>query len=176
MRRQKRKPDEIELNFVQSNPKRKSISVKKVSYPFAEPSEERLEARSSTVSTQPTWAPTITASSSLPDLDFTAHDSYAPSSKQLDSHTLRKSKAAEAWNEIRPNLVPTLIDVSGFPSQPIPCLFCKSSDASVWCKDCSASAFLCEECTIRLHSDINIFHNPLLWKVMSKLVNVYFKL
>ena len=62
MRRQKRKPDEIELNFVQSNPKRKSISVKKVSYPFAEPSEERLEARSSTVSTQPTWAPTITAS------------------------------------------------------------------------------------------------------------------
>ncbi len=39
-------------------------------------------------------------------------------------HTHRKMKAVEAWNDIRPSLVSSLIVMSGFPSLPMLCVFC----------------------------------------------------
>lgn len=43
---------------------------------------------------------------------------------------------------------------------------CKCSSASLWSQDCGASGYLCEACTSRLHSGINLFHSPLLWKII----------
>ena len=97
MRRQKRKPDSIQLNFVQSNAKRRSISVQKVRYPIAQLSQEEFESRPSTVST--TSASTSTTASTdatrlgfdLPDLD--CYQSSPTSSKQhTHTHTERQKQ------------------------------------------------------------------------------------
>lgn len=49
------------------------------------------------------------------------------------------------------------------------CTFCKSKQSCVWCSDCGPLAYFCGECTNQLHSTINVFHCPLLWKVSSSL-------
>ena len=175
MRRQKRNPDNIQLNFVESLPKRgRSLQIRRVSYPLDKLSIEPASTGGSGVS----------SASSIPDDDTDAFGCALPhgcdglgsdpvplesstgrTSNYGESHTERKEKAARAWAELRPNLVPAVISASGFPLD-VMCAFCKSSSANIWCKDCGASAYLCEECTQKLHGDINLFHSPLLWKVI----------
>lgn len=170
MKRQKRRPDSIELNFVESHPKRKSVKIKRVSYSLARPTQEAPSATSATC------ASTLCSSASS-DLCETPSNfgepfnlqgdtSFCFNTKPRESHTERKQKAAEAWAEVRGKLHPLMISVSGFPRDKM-CVFCNCSSARVWCRDCGAGGYLCEACTSRLHSGINLFHSPLLWKVMK---------
>ena len=101
------------------------------------------------------------------DVDFDGYESAAE--KCQDDHTHRKLKAVEAWNKIRPSLVSSFTRMSGFPSSPTLCMFCKSCDACVWCQVCGAASFLCEDCATKIHSSLNLFHNPFLWKVCQSL-------
>ena len=171
MRRQKRKPDSIQLNFVESLPKRRSVQIRRVTYSLS-PSAPQEAARSGIeAGTSSSTACSGSGYDSLQD-DFHLQEHLLGceslldpvNSSQYDSHTKRKEKAAEAWAEIRSKLVPAMISTLGFPNETA-CVFCKCSNASVWCKDCGALAYLCEQCTRRLHTNINLFHSPLLWKV-----------
>lgn len=175
MKRQKRRPDRIELNFVESHPKRKCLKIKRVSYSLARPTQEGSNSPSTTSATCTSMC--SSASSSLCEIpsnfgrddelfDFQGETSSCFNTKPRESHTERKQKAAEAWAEVRGKLHPLMISVSGFPKDKM-CVFCKCSSARVWCRDCGADGYLCEACTSRLHSGINLFHSPLLWKVMK---------
>lgn len=85
-------------------------------------------------------------------------------SKNSESHTQRREKAVSALAELRPRFVPAVISAADFPIN-VMCTFCK---CNVRCKDWGSHTYLCEECTWKLHSNINLFHSPMLWKV-SKL-------
>lgn len=161
MIRQKRKPDSIKVNFVQSVPgKRKSVKIKPVSYPF------------NALNSSPSVPSNSTSSSVAVESDPSFEDAYLPS-ELLDNfdqgkpgtHRVRKEKAAEAWAEIRSKIVPAMMSTLGFPNQGV-CIFCKSTSIAVWCPDCGSNAYLCKECAKNLHEEINIFHSPMLWKVL----------
>ena len=68
-----------------------------------------------------------------------------------------------------------VISTLGFPGQGI-CIFCKHAAIAVWCPDCSANAYLCEACAQDLHSEINLFHTPMLWEVSSNPVTTLLKI
>ena len=86
------------------------------------------------------------------------------------AHMARKIKAAEVLREMKLMFVPTLVELSGFPNKATVCSICESTTTTVKCPECSVSAFLCEKCAVLLHSTINMFHNPLLWKVCTILL------
>ena len=113
MKRQKRRPDRIELNFVESHPKRKCVKIRRVSYSLARPTQE---ASSSPSTTSATFASMCSsASSSLCEtpsnfggdnelFDFQGETSSCFNTKPRESHTERKQKAAEAWAKVRRKL------------------------------------------------------------------------
>ena len=84
-------------------------------------------------------------------------DDPGPSDNDQSDHTRRKIKAASAWADLRKRFVQIGISVSGFPANAIQCVFC----------DCKSASFLCIECAEKLHKDINLLHQPSLWKVVS---------
>lgn len=172
MRRQKRNPDSIQLNFVESLPKRRSVKIRRVSYSLAhkQPADRPCTSTPASSTPNPTAADAMAGCGEDPlpdDLQepFSGDPSFFSQMNpcRMESHTERKKRTAEAWEEIRPKLIPAMISSVGFPSG-IACVICKSS-ANVWCKDCGALAYLCEECARKLHTDVNIFHSPMLWKV-----------
>ena len=173
MRRQKRKADTIQLNFVEPT-KSKRIAIRKVSFSLEGGVNKATQVQAerqlnSSNEANPEHDPLIDFT-----LGFDANLPLDEVDNIIDgcgssAHTARKLKAAEAWTEIRAQFVPTLVEVSGFPSQLTLCSFCESSIANVRCAECGVSAFLCEECAVQLHGKINKFHNPLLWKVSMSL-------
>lgn len=170
MKRQKRKASSLKLNFVQPlNPKKKTIGIKRVSVLFTNRNPSNHSDPSDGNSSK--FASTISAGS--PDL----MDDQDPPGDGLpmttESHTQRKSKAVEVWSEIRPALLSSFTAVFGFPDHPTACVFCTTREASVWCPDCGSYSYLCVECAEKLHKSINLFHNPLLWKVGYRDVYVH---
>ena len=154
MIRRKKKPDCIRVNFVQSaSSKRRRIKIKHVSYPI-------------------NWTPSALHTPS-PTCDLSGDgeedsggETERPVAAHLGSHRVRKEKAAEAWAEVRPKITSAIISSLGFQNGCV-CVFCNSSPASIWCPDCASTAYFCEDCAIKLHGVINIFHSPLIWKASN---------
>ena len=164
MRRQKRNPDSIQLNFVESLPKRKSVQIRRVSYSLScaaqpcasTPAPTPAASLNSTASIADTSADSNSGHDPLPDdvQDLLSGDSlFSP--RMRESHRERKARAAEAWAEIRPKLIPAMISSIGFPSG-VACIVCKCS-TNVWCKDCGALTYMCEKSTRETHAGINLF-------------------
>ena len=168
MRRQKRKPDTVRLNYVESHPrKRRSVRLRTETYSLASippgPSQQNT-CTSSSSSFPPDDSSCAVidyqcSSDSLPDT------SHCYTDRNFEAHTTRRERAAKAWSEVRGLITPTIVSTMGFPKQAT-CVFCKKSEAYVWCKECGSCAYFCEECAMKLHTNINIFHSPLLWKVL----------
>ena len=68
--------------------------------------------------------------------------------------------------------MPTSVWMLGFPLSST-CIFCNCADACVRCSDCGPNAYLCGECTTKLHKDINHSHCPMLWKVGQSVIVGY---
>ena len=139
MRRQKRKPDNIQLNCVESLPKRgRSLQIRSVSYPLDKLSEEPSTGVNGASSVPGVDTETFGGAMShgcdgLGNDPVPLESSTEGTSNYGESHTERKEKAARAWTELRPKLVPAVISASDFPLG-VMCVFCKSSSAKIWCK------------------------------------------
>ena len=155
--RKKKKPDSVRVNFVESvGGTRKGIRVKSVSYPVAP------------TPSIPTCEPSHCIDQDQHDPAFDQIPDIPSAQGSPCSHRARKEKAAEAWAEARSKITPAMITGFGFPKDGV-CIFCDSHPICVWCPDCGPNAYLCENCTQRVHKVINCFHSPLLWKVNSTL-------
>ena len=159
MIRQK-KPDSVQVNFVESIPgRRRGVKIKPVSYPltYTPPVAAAMRSHSSSEGQE-----------GLPPLEIEEQgvNSELPDLLGLPgSHRARKEKEAEAWAQVRSKITTAMICNQGFLNGGV-CVFCKSSPISVWCRECGWNAYLCEDCATKLHAEINIFHLPLLWKVL----------
>ena len=79
------------------------------------------------------------------------------------SHESREEKAAEAWAELRTELLVSCIEASSHPIRGMLCCICSSDDPPVYCQDCGG--YFCIQCTRIVHADTNIFHAPVIWMV-----------
>ena len=135
------------MHFVESVPgKRRSIQIKPVSYPLS------LAPSAPALPTGGGASPSCIGDQTGECGDSVESDHEC--SGQPSSHRVRKEKAVEAWEEVQSKMTPAMM--LGFPSGVV-CVFCKSCPVCVWCPDCGANAYLCEECTFRLHKEINLF-------------------
>ena len=151
MRRQKRKPDTVRLNYVESHPrKRRSVRLRTETYSLARIPSQQNTCTSSSIDYQ-------CSSDSLPDTSHCYID------RNFEAHATRRERAAKAWSDVWGPTTSTIVRTMGFPKQAT-CVFCKNSEAYVWCKECGSCAYFCEECAMKLHTNINIFHSPLIWK------------
>lgn len=81
-------------------------------------------------------------------------------------HHIREGnkKAAEAWEEIRKELLHGAVVSIPIPSNAI-CVICHKEAATVLCKQCGSHGYFCEACAVNLHSSINLLHAPVIQKV-----------
>jgi len=147
MHRQKKKPDSVKLNFVRSREgRRRGITIESVRYPLCQ-------------------TPSVQQTGSIEPSHDRTDDLYAECESEVHEqsvfHKHRKERAAEAWAEVRTKVFTGLVLGSGFLKGAV-CVFCTSPSAHVWCPDCGANAYFCEQCATKLHSSFNIFHSPLL--------------
>ena len=75
MRRQKRKPDSIQLNFVESLPKRRSVQIKRVTYPLSKPAASQ-EAGTKALAFSSASIVTDTAACDTPPDDFPPQEHF----------------------------------------------------------------------------------------------------
>lgn len=84
----------------------------------------------------------------------------------------RQHKAIKAWEEIREKLLCGAIESVTIPLHTI-CKFCNEEEATVLCKQCGSQAYFCEQCALSLHAQINIFHMPIIQKVIEYVYSSY---
>ena len=159
MPRRKRRPDVVKLNVVQSVPgRRKKIRIEPLECPLAPLPSVRSETPGELV------GHTDPGGSVCYDNDAQEEPlSHSEVQERSGTYKERKDKAAEAWADIRLKILPTIISGLGFKGST--CIFCETNLSCIWCPDCGSNAYLCEECAIQLHKNINLFHSPLLWMV-----------
>lgn len=98
--------------------------------------------------------------SDLPDeMDLSNEQGTTQCSKKR-THADREEKAAESWARLRRGLLTSLIESCCHPSE-VPCCMCSAESSQVYCQDCGG--YMCIQCAQKLHTNINIFHAPVMW-------------
>ena len=152
--KKKRKPDSFQLNLVETEG-RGNVKIKRVNAPILGKESEFSQGRASL----------YTEHSSGGDHENTWNMSEQNEYTDLglSQHERRKMKAAEAWERVRYSLVDTVISSYCLPPG-VKCMC--GCEATIFCCECGPQAYLCENCTAKLHSNgINVFHAPKRWKV-----------
>ena len=78
------------------------------------------------------------------------------------THECREEKAAESWARLRKGLLTSLIESCSHPAE-LQCYMCSTESSQVYCQDCGG--YVCIECAQKLHTNMNVFHTPVMWKV-----------
>ena len=78
------------------------------------------------------------------------------------THQCREEKAAESWARLRKGLLTSLIESCSHPAE-LQCYMCSTESSQVYCQDCGG--YMCIECAQKLHTNMNVFHIPVMWKV-----------
>ena len=82
---------------------------------------------------------------------------------QIPPYQRRQKKSAEAWEEIRKELLHGAVASISIPNNSV-CIICHKEAATVLCRQCG-NGYYCEACAINLHSTVNILHAPVIQKV-----------
>ena len=133
------------------------MQIRRVSYPLDELSEGPASTGVSSASSVPgDDADTSGCTPSHDGYDYLSNDqeplgSSAGTYNHSESHTERKEKAARAWTELRPKLVPAVISASGFP----PDVMCRILQIHKCNYLVSGLWFIYVKSVLR---DINLFH------------------
>ena len=88
-----------------------------------------------------------------------------------DDYMKRQAKASDNWSAIRDQLVHSVVETSCpvCPDVgPGVCIECQQAAVCV-CTDCGPNAIYCLDHIEVYHAQVNIFHQPLIWKVRTKL-------
>ena len=82
-------------------------------------------------------------------------------------HYQKKLQAAKGWEKLRVDALHAVVEGLSLPLG-AKCSSCRNAAAEIRCKQCGPTFFLCEECTIAMHSDGHrFFHTPEIWKVCN---------
>ena len=162
--RKKRKADTVRLNLISSHGHHgQRFKITRLSVPLVQNS------------TSDSLNPTNNISDHEKDYftdevddQYLSHD-FEPSTSSSSSHCSKKrthesreEKAAESWAKLRSRLLTCLIESCRHPMN-MQCIMCSAQLSAVYCQDCGA--YMCIECAQTLHTNINIFHTPVMWKV-----------
>lgn len=135
--RKKRKPDTLQVNFVEAVVGKKgNLSIQPVKYPFKPSSGQASDHVPATNNNLPASS---TTACFPPECEVVSNDFHSINR----NHTLRKEKSTEAWANVRPQIIPNMIAAFGFPTRDVLCVMCKRQPASVWCPDCGPIAYFC---------------------------------
>lgn len=94
--------------------------------------------------------------------DVSFHNFEQDTGCQGPSYLERQRKAADHWSEIRDQLQHVAVE-TGIPPSNVCCIMCDVLAIAV-CADCSPQAYFCQEHVELIHSKINLFHRPDIWK------------
>lgn len=84
---------------------------------------------------------------------------------EVTSHELESKANAAGWAGVRRGMLTAVTEAAAMPlSQG--CLNCDLS-ALFRCQQCGPLGFFCEECFLKCHSSVNIFHVPEKWEVIG---------
>ena len=86
-------------------------------------------------------------------------------------HELESKASAVEWAAVRDGILTAVTEAAAMPVSQI-CLNCRNS-ASFHCQQCGPLGFYCEECFLKCHSTVNIFHIPCKWEVIILPFNVF---
>ena len=103
------------------------------------------------------------------DPSFDDCDSSSDSENSVASESKyykRQHKSAEAWAEIRETLLYNVVASIPLSSGTV-CILCKAQQAVVLCKQCGSQGHYCEQCAVDAHTECNLFHTPIVQKVLS---------
>ena len=96
------------------------------------------------------------------------HEIESQESEGLTSqHYHKKLQAAKGWERLRVDALHAVVEGFSLPHG-TKCSNCQNAAAEIRCIQCGPTFFLCEECTIALHSNGYRFsHTPEIWKVYT---------
>ena len=164
--RRKRKPDSVRLNLVTSRTHhgQGKIKISRVSVP--------LVPESSQVGQLPNISSGYHGAGEL-DLDLPEETDSSYLQEQGTSNTIhcskrrthedREGKAAESWARLRRGLLTSVIESCCHPVE-VSCCMCSAELSHVYCQDCGG--YMCIQCAQKLHTNVNIFHAPVMWEPM----------
>ena len=165
--RKKRKPDSVELNMISSSARANRLKIQRVAVPIVNPilpSHAPAAAIIDDVSETERIIEEDNSNAQPDPIDDQSSESTRVSKCQTSrSHESREEKAAQAWAELRNELLVSCIEVSSHPIRGMLCCICSSDDPPVYCQDCGG--YFCIRCTCTVHADTNIFHTPVIWMV-----------
>ena len=163
--RKKRKPDTVRLNLVSSRGTNRGqqFKITRLSLPLV---QSASRASTTTCSDGADHGEEEHFPEEMDDLylhrDSEPSTSSASQCSKHRSHESREEKAAESWAKLRTGLLTSLIESSN-NSMDVQCYLCSTQLSPVYCQDCGA--YMCIGCAQTLHTNINIFHSLVVWKV-----------
>ena len=182
--RRKHKPDSVRLNLVTSHTHlgQGKIKISRVSVPLVpESSQDGPTPTLCNVSTGDGRAGELDLD--LPEemdlscLHYEQGTSTTIQCSKKRTHEDREEKAAESWARLRRGLLTSLIESCCHPVE-TPCCMCSVESSKVYCQD--YGGYMCIQCAQNLHTNVNIFHAPVMWEPMVNtplsLMHYYVKL
>ena len=94
------------------------------------------------------------------------NDSSSEEYEYQTQYEQRQHKAAKNWQKIREELLHGAVTSILIPCDTV-CILCQKDEANVLCKQCGNQGYFCEPCAINLHTNINIFHAPVIQKICN---------
>lgn len=95
------------------------------------------------------------------------------SQHSLSQHEQRSISALNNWASIRDDCFSAYVDEMFF-SPNSKCIQCEVNMASIRCQKCGPQVFLCQSCCEVLHSTVNHYHTPEIWKVSIPKYNILY--
>ena len=103
-------------------------------------------------------------------LDHETLSMIHPDSEIMEStsHELESKASATGWAELRRHMLVAVTEIAAMPLSQV-CLHFDQF-AFYCCQQCGPLVFFCQECFLRSHSSVNIFHVPEKWEVTARLL------
>ena len=90
--------------------------------------------------------------------DTTKFDLVEPTDHELESRA-----SVAGWKCVRQKMLGIVTEMAAMPLSQV-CLHCEAL-ASIRCRQCGTKGFYCQECFLRYHSEVNVFHMAEKWEV-----------
>ena len=101
---------------------------------------------------------------SLPEIEDEGSDIADIDDGSTSLHYQKVEKKQKAWEDIRFEAIKRTFQFAGQVLTST-CIVCGEADASFRCKDCAYDGTFCEECVVKMHTNINWYHNVELLRV-----------
>ena len=150
----KRRPNKVTLNVLSRRSSRRSnYKIKKTVLDFC------LRRGSGAIG-----APNVASTSSWEDnVPYVNDEHDVIVTSNVSAHTKRKQNLAARWESLRCSAYKAVVQNQALQYQE-KCFICGSDDAGVRCQQCGP-LYMCHDCCVRHHDQMNFHHYPEVWQV-----------